>query len=73
MADLARMLGKIWLSILNLFVIIFDLIIIVTEGLRGALACVQPVQSVGLGHIDLGPARNRPSCSGKNGQENKIV
>jgi hypothetical protein len=39
MAELARILGEIWLSMLSLFVIIFGLIIIVTEGF-GALCRV---------------------------------
>jgi hypothetical protein len=39
MAQLMRILGEIWLSMLSLFIIIFALIIIVTEGF-GALCRV---------------------------------
>jgi hypothetical protein len=34
MAQLARILAEIWLSMLSLFIIIFALIVIVTEGFQ---------------------------------------
>jgi hypothetical protein len=41
-AQLVRVLGEIWLSLLSLFVVIFALIIIVTEGFRAFWAVFSP-------------------------------
>jgi hypothetical protein len=41
-AQLVRVLGEIWLSLLSLFVVIFGLIIIVTEGFRAFWAVFSP-------------------------------
>ena len=43
MAHLARMLGEIWLSMLSLFVVIFGLIIVVTEGFGALWAVFNPL------------------------------
>ena len=42
MAQLARILGEIWLCMLSLLVIIFGLIIIVTEGFGALWAVFSP-------------------------------
>ena len=42
MARLARMLGEIWICMLSLFVIVFGLIIIVTEGFGAFWAVFSP-------------------------------
>ena len=41
-ADLVRILGETWLSLLSLIVIIFGLIIIVTEGFRAFWTVFSP-------------------------------
>ena len=66
MPQLARTLGEIWLCMLSLLVIVFGLIIIVTEGFGVFWAVFSPFNFAGLGNsTGLGPARNRSSCSCK--------